>query len=375
MNKTVFKPIIICCLLLVFSSTFLFGQERPKIIFDEDFGELNDGPMALAMLIQSGEVDVLGVTSVAGGYWVESETAYALRLLEILGREDIPVYQGAGIPIAGERKPWLDANHRLWGNPAYLGAWGRGPRPPSYMELNSEPYGGYPSTKPQPETAVDFIVETVKKYPHEVTLFCVGPMTNVALAIRKNPEIIPLIKEVYYMGGAFDVPGNTTPAAEFNWWFDPESAKMSVRAPFKKQVIVPLDATELPEVSYTKELNDKILEGPDTPLVQMYRDIYNDEVWANRERPRYVWDAVAAAIFLRPDLVDRMEERYVDVDAKLGLNYGRSVGFGESRRRSFCNPRNFPAGTQKVEILFKVHEKEFWDLFIDLMTKPYSGGK
>jgi len=380
MNKTVCRiPTFIVALLLI-SASVMNGQERPKVIFDEDFGQLNDGPMALAMLLQSGEVDVLGVTTVAGGYWVESETAYALRLLEILDRTDIPVYQGAGIPLMGERKSWIDASQRLWGKPTYLGAWERGPRPDSYMELNAEPYGGYPKKKPELGTAVDFIVETVKKYPNEVTIMAIGPMTNVALAIRRNPEIIPLIKQVVYMGGAFDRPGNVTQAAEFNWWFDPESAKITLNTPFKKQIIVPLDVTNTPEAIFRQEHFEEIISGPDTPLVQMYRDIYGARFAANddSEKPpysRFVYDALAAAILLRPELVEHIEERYVDIDVSYGLNYGRSVGFDLKTvpwdNTDPENPENFPVGTQKASILFDIDGKGFWDLFIELMTRPY----
>ena len=115
---------------------------------------------------------------------------------------------------------------------------------------------GYPTTKPSDENAVDFIVRTVKAHPNEVTLLVIGPATNIALAIRKNPEIIPMVKAVVYMGGAIDVPANTTPSAEFNWWFDPEAAKISVRAPFREQWLIPHDVAL--RVLYTKAQYDRI---------------------------------------------------------------------------------------------------------------------
>ncbi|MEF9672904.1 nucleoside hydrolase [Pseudomonas sp. PCH446] len=79
--------------------------------------------------------------------------------------------------------------------------------------------------------------------PHEVTLLAIGPLTNLALAIRQAPDIVPLIKRIVYMGGAIEIPGNTTPAAEFNWWFDPEAAKIVLRSPIE-HVIFPNDVCE-----------------------------------------------------------------------------------------------------------------------------------
>ncbi len=94
----------------------------------------------------------------------------------------------------------------------------------------------------QQQHAVNFIIETVKKYPREVTLLVIGPMTNIALAIRMSPEIVPLIKRIVFMAGAFEVPGNTTPAAEMNVWYDPEAARVVVRQPIE-QAFIPLDVT------------------------------------------------------------------------------------------------------------------------------------
>ena len=146
------------------------------------------------------------MTIVPGNSWMENGTAAALRQLELIGRTDIPVFMGVREPLMGSRQPWLEAEERLWGRSEYLGAYGR-PRPESYLALDREPAIGYPTSKPSAEHAVDFIVRAVKAHPNEVTLFVLGPATNIALAIRKNPEIVPLVKRVYYMGGAIDVPG------------------------------------------------------------------------------------------------------------------------------------------------------------------------
>lgn len=206
-----------------------------RVIVDADMGVLNDDAVALFMLVNSPAVELLGVTIVPGNSWAEHCTASALRQLELIGRTDIPVFMGVREPLMGSRQPWLEAEELLWGRTEVLGAYGR-PRATSYLALDREPVIGYPTIAPSAENAVDFIVRSVKAYPNEVTLFVIGPATNVALAVRKNPEIVPLVKRVYYMGGSVDVPGNSTPAAEFNWWFDPEAARIALRTPLPRAV-------------------------------------------------------------------------------------------------------------------------------------------
>ncbi len=113
----------------------------------------------------------------------------------------------------------------------------------------------------QPKGAVDFIADTVKANPHEVTIIAIGPLTNIAQAAARYPEIVPLIKQVISMGGAVHVPGNTTKTAEFNWWFDPEAAQAVLRLPVP-QVVVPLDVTNT--VLLTKPVYDRIAHA-ETP--------------------------------------------------------------------------------------------------------------
>jgi inosine-uridine nucleoside N-ribohydrolase len=337
-----------------------------RVIVDTDMGVLNDDAVTLFMLVNSPEVEVLGVTIVPGNSWTEHGTAYALRQLELLGRADIPVFMGVREPLMGDRKPWLDAEERLWGRSEVLGAFGR-PRPESYLALDREPTIGYPTVKPSEEHAVDFIVRAVKAHPNEVTLFALGPATNIALAIRKNPEIVPLVKKVIYMGGAIDVPGNSTPAAEFNWWFDPEAARIAVRAPFREQIVVPTDVAE--RVYYTKAEFDRIVAAPETPITKLFRQVHGPRFERDAAARSYVWDALTAAIFLKPAIATTLDDRFLDIDVSYGPNYGRSIGYHPSRRRSFETPADFPAGTQKVKVLFDVDRKAFWDLYVDLMTR------
>ena len=359
-----------CALTLLLAPARAHAQER--VIVDADMGVLGDDAVALFMLVNSPNVEVLGVTIVPGNSWAEHCTASALRQLELIGRTDIPVFMGVREPLMGSRQAWLEAEERLWGRSEFLGAYGR-PRATSYLALDREPVVGYPTTKPADENAVDFIVRTIKAYPNQVTLFAIGPATNVALAVRKNPEIVPLVKRIYYMGGSVDVPGNSSPAAEFNWWFDPEAARIALRTPFREQIVVPTDVAE--KVFYTKAEYDRIVSAPETPITKLFKQVHGPRFERDAAMRSHIWDALATAIFLQPGLATKLVDRFLDIDVTYGPNYGRSIGYHQSRRRSFETPADFPAGTQKVKVLLEIDQPAFWNMYIDLMTRPVRGAK
>ncbi|MER5886775.1 nucleoside hydrolase [Streptomyces sp. NPDC001941] len=340
------------------------AASRPlKVVLDADMGELNDDAVTMFMLARDPRVDLLGVTVVSGNTWVEEGTAYALRQLELVGRADVPVVPGAGEPLMPGRQERLDAENALYGKAPWAGAFDS-PRPPSYDRLAKPPYGGYPRTRPRAQAAADFLVEQVKRYPRQVTVVAAGPATNLALAVRTHPEIVPLVKQVVYMGGAFDKPGNITPAAEFNWWFDPESARIALRTPFAKQVVVPDDVAVT--VPYTKARYDAIVAGRETPVKRMFKDLQGPDFEKDPGHSTFVWDAITAAYLLDPSVVAKAETRYVDVDAAFGPDYGRALGYGTDE---FAPPRN-PRGTRPATLVLKLRNERFWDLYTGLMRKP-----
>jgi len=328
-----------------------------KVILDTDMVMLLDDGAAMIMLANHPDVDLLGVTVVTGNTWVPEGVAYGIRQLEIMNRTDIPVVAGARFPFRAGRYDTMEIERRMFGIGAdeYTGSFGR-PEPDSYNTVYSEDFGGVPTIKPVGTHAVDFLIKTIQSNPHEVTVLAIGPCTNLALAIRLAPEIIPLIKRVIYMGGAFDVPGNTTPAAEFNWWYDPEAAKMAVRAPFADQLIVGLDVCE--KHHFTKELYDRIVDA-DTPVTQLFREKYGPRFAANAEYRSLVWDIIAAAVLIDPTLIVKEESRWIDVNDDYTLDYGRSLGY----------QRQGPPGTRKSRILFTIDERRFWNLVLDLLTQ------
>lgn len=192
-----------------------------KIIFDVDTGI--DDAMAMAYAVKASELEVLAFTTCFGNVPVEDATRNTLTVLEKLGKQ-IPVYQGAAETFArGEKTHWARHVH---------GEDGLGNKRSDDI-LNFQAESQY---------APDFIIEQVKKHPHEITIIAVGPLTNIALAIQKDPEIVSLVKEVVIMGGAVRVPGNTTPFAEANIHADPEAAEF-VFASGIEVVLVGLDVT------------------------------------------------------------------------------------------------------------------------------------
>jgi purine nucleosidase len=170
-----------------------------KIILDCDPGI--DDAMAIAFAVGSADIELVGITTVAGNVGLGKTTANALRLLDFFGAAPVPVSAGAAAPLA---RPAITAEH-VHGADGLRG-----------LQL---PPGG----PPRPGHAVDYILDTVMAAPGEITLVAVGPLTNVALALRREPALAGSVRDFVIMGGS-TTRGNVTPAAEFNIAADPEAA-------------------------------------------------------------------------------------------------------------------------------------------------------
>jgi inosine-uridine nucleoside N-ribohydrolase len=170
------------------------------IIVDCDPG--HDDAIALLLALASPEVNVLGVTTVAGNQTLEKTTANAIRVLDHLGRSDISVAAGAARPLVRELRVAAEVHGETGLD---------GPDLPP------------PSRPPAEEHAADWIAATVRHHPDPVTLVATGPLTNVALFVARYPDLVARLERIVLMGGAFG-EGNVTPAAEFNIWVDPEAA-------------------------------------------------------------------------------------------------------------------------------------------------------
>jgi inosine-uridine nucleoside N-ribohydrolase len=353
--KQVLGYLNIVVIILTVPGSNSLAQE--KVILDTDMVELFDDGVAMMMLARSEKIDLLGVVTVAGNVWEPEATSYALRQLEIIDRTDIPVYAGTRHPLRAGRYETMKTERELFGQLNWMGAFNR-QEPSDYLSLEPDrlPYGGYPKLKPKDQHGVQFLIDMITANPGEITIVAIGPLTNIAIAIRLEPKIITLIKRIVYMGGAFEVPGNMTPAAEFNWWFDPEAAKMSVRAPFVDQLIVGLDVCE--KYNFDKTIFDRIT-AIKTPLTTFFLDKYGPVFKNNSKHSSFVWDTIAAAVVIDSKIITKEETRWIDVNADYTLDYGRSLSY----------KKQGPVGTQKARILFSINEERFWNLMVALMTQ------
>src|SRR5579864_7599247 len=217
---------------------------------------------------------------------------------------------------------------------------------------------GKPTTKPADEDAAHFLLRMVRKYPHEVTIYEGGPMTNLALAISIDPEFVSLAKELVFMGGSLNPKTNdpefvNTPRHEFNLWFDPEAAHIVLRAKWKKIICTPVDISV--KTAMTRELLDRI-KSADTPAAR-----YISQYTVVRKYS-YLWDELAAAAWLEPDIITKKESRLMDVDLDRGAGYGSTLTWAEEDR-----PR---LEVQPIEIQVQLDLAKFYNLIVDLLSAP-----
>ena len=341
--------------ILLLSSSFALAQPRAKVIINEDCsGPGGSNMQTLLLLIQSPQVEVLGITVVSGNQWRDEEVARTLRLLEIIGRTDIPVVPGAVFPLVRRRE-----EAQLWqeryGKVAFAGAWDdRWWHEPFVVPQLAE---GQPTTRPADEDAAHFLIRMVHKYPHEVTIYEGGPMTNLALAISIDPDFPSLAEGLVFMGGSVspqtdDPEFVNNPRHEFNFWFDPEAAQIVLRAGWKKIVCTPVDISI--KTHLTPEMIKQIDAGG-TPLAH-----YVARYYESGQCGTYMWDELAAAAWIDPTLITKRETRYMSVDLNRGAGYGNTLTWTERDK-----PKT---GVQLVEIQVDLDGEKFNRMFVGLMT-------
>ncbi len=330
---------------------------RRKVIINEDCsGPGGSNLQTIMLLLQSPEVEVLGITVVTGDQWRDEEVAHTLRLIEIMGRTEVPVMAGASHPLVNSREEAALWQSR-YGKLAYAGAWDDR----WYHEASVVPPlpEGQPSIKASSEDAVHFLVRKVHEFPNEVTIYEGGPMTNLALATSLDPEFPKLAEELVFMGGSldpqtYDPEFVNTPRHEFNFWFDPEAAFIVLRAPWKKIVCTPVDVSI--KARLTRQAVKK-MEASGTPLAT-YIAKYFVEGGGND----YMWDELAAASWIDPSIITRKETRFMSVDIDHGAGYGNTLTWVTSDKP------NLPL--QAVEIQLDLDFGKFIDIFSSLVTKP-----
>ena len=275
-----------------------------KILIDCDPGV--DDALALLLALSAPEAEVLAVTTVAGNGPVDICTRNALRVLEVVRPEGAPsVHEGASTPISGVE---VERGLHIHGKD------GLGNLDPRRYP---DPPGG-----PVPPAAPQAIVQWARRHAGELTLVATGPLTNLAAAVRADREAMRLFREIVVMGGAVRVPGNVTPAAEFNVWSDPEAleALLSEGLPL---VLVPLDVTR--RVVLAKRHLERL--PPDDPRTRLIRDCTRSYMEFHKKAKGIegclLHDPLALGVALDHSFV-RMEEVYLQVVTGTGADRGRT---------------------------------------------------
>ena len=322
-------------------------DNRRKVILDVDTG--SDDAVAIMLAACAPELEVLGICSVAGNQPIEHTTENTLRVMELLG-SDIPVYKGASGPLVAQLNP---LRQKMAFN-----------LKPAQIEVNGEKRWFHedlelpPATrKPGDLPAAMFIVDAVKKADSKVTLLPVGPLTNIALALKLDPTIVNNIEEIILMGGGHAV-FNHTSASEFNIWFDPEAAEVVLQSG-AKITMVPCDATHPASLS----LDDaKALRGLHTPqadfaasLLQHRVELHNvDGQLGGAKDLATMHDVLVVAYLLDPSVITDIRFMRVDVDC----------GGGYADGQTLCDTRALPTKPRNCHVALDADPKKLAQILL-----------
>ncbi|MGA1797179.1 nucleoside hydrolase [Sphingomonas sp. 4RDLI-65] len=326
------------CLAILLSTGPATAQDhrRKVIIDDEGFGLMH------LMLLDAPDVDVVGITTVSGNVWANRATALALRGVEIAGRTDVPVVQGATYPLLNS-EALTDRWEALYGKLIWKGAWMKAwveptqqAAPPYYGPTDSVVLpGGNAKIEPSTEIAALYLIRMVHAHPGEITIVAAGPLTNLALAQRLDPSFASFAKELVYMGGSLNprqMLANTSagdfareyvnaPRREFNIRFDPEAASIVLHSPWKHITLVPVDPTTATQLS--PELLAHLAKVADPAVAKLITAM----------EPGFpLWDEVTAGIWLDPTIVTAKETLFVDADTQFGAGYGDLLSWDKAYR-------------------------------------------
>jgi inosine-uridine nucleoside N-ribohydrolase len=376
------KSILTALILTALAIQSAIAQKRLVLIDQDGSGPGGSNQMAMMVFLQSPDVEVLGITMVTGNAWRDEETQHTLRMLELIGRTDVPVVPGAVFPLVrNEKETQLES--ALYGKVTWLGAWGQGPTTltptangmvptkvanPSIPASNPDnPYfvppmpEGAPHTKPLNEDAAHFLIRQVHAHPHQVTIFAGGPLTNIALAISIDPEFAALTKGLIVMGGSLnpntsDPEFSTSPRHEFNFWFDPEAVHITLRAAWPRIDVTTVDISI--KAPFTQAMLDAIAKSPN-PAAQYIAKYSQDRY--------YMWDELTAAAWLDPTIITAERQLYMDVDINHGPTYGDTLTWTKELEPQIEE--------HLVHAQTDLDLPKFSKMFVDLMSAPTPGRK
>jgi purine nucleosidase len=263
----------------------------------------------------------------------------------------------------------------LVGKVAWLGAWGQRlstlAATPGLIEppAPAAPLGpwdtpplieGEPHTKPIVEDAAHFLIRQVRSHPHQVTIVALGPLTDIALAVALDPHFAELAQGLVIMGGSLnphtdDPEFSTSPRHEFNFWFDPEAARMALRAHWPRVDLTTVDVSI--KAMFTDQMLAAISRSPN-PAAQ-YIAKYSQERY-------YLWDELAACAWLDPGIITRRNDLYLDVDVSHGPAYGETLTWTEAVKPA--------VDVRLVRAQVDLDLPRFTRMFVELMSAPTPRG-
>jgi len=291
------------------------ARPRQKIILDVDTG--TDDAVALMFGALHPDLELVGATTVNGNVGIEFTTENTLRVFDHIGVK-VPVYRGMGSPIVRSDFPTSRS-----GGSAFHG---------QHLDLPAA------RSRASDTDAVDFLIQTYSRpEAREIILVPVGPLSNVAMALKRAPRILENLTEIVLMGGAHDM-GNVTASAEFNVWADPEAAQVVFRSGVAKLTMVPLDATHKAQVSREDSARLRALGTPAGTAAATFIDrrIQGYMEYDRQARAAApVHDALAVASIVNPAVISTVEAN-VDVETEGPLTVGRTVL--DRRTRSNAKP-------------------------------------
>lgn len=346
--------------LLTALNTTAFAQTKRKVIIDQDArGPATTDQQSILLLLQSPNVEPLGITVVSGDQWRDEEVAHTLRMLELTQHTDVKVYPGAVFPLINSKEE-IARWSKLYGKVQYQGAWNEQGTTGKYTSRYHDPFvvpdlpEGNPTLKPEQEDAAHYIIRMLHKHPHEVTIYAGGPLTNLAQVVSLDPKAPELAQELIVMGGSIapqvEISGKTANRREFNFWWDPEAVHIVLRAPWKKITITTVDISV--KTKFTKAMIAQIAK-PGTPAAQ-YIGQYADE--------EFLWDELAAAAWLDPSIITKELHLYIDIDTSHTAGYGNTLVWNLDEHPGL--------GERLVQVQTDLDLEKFNKMLIDLLSRP-----
>ena len=312
-----------------------------KVIVDTDTGV--DDAMGCALALRSPELDVVAFTSVFGNVSVELTTENTAYLMEVFGREDIPLAKGAGRALVGEPNysPFVHGDDGV-GNAGFEKA---------------------QRVKPVQQSAAELTVELARAHPGEITYLALGPLTNLALALAIDPDLPKYLPRVVWMGGAVLVPGNVTPVAEADAWHDPESAQMVLQQFGWDVDMVGLDVTD-DTLLEEADLNRLKAGSPQSRYIAAMMPFYMNFYYAKLGKYACAaHSALTVAVVADPDIITSSVSLPVQVELSGRLTRGMTIA---DRRTDGSNggQREW-SQTPLTNILTNVDRDKFRKMFLE----------